>query len=364
MAISNGAKGSAGKAGELRWSGQTLNFAAPGTLPGMARISNLVQSVRSPEFRGVTFHEVLAKTALNHVPADSRMLPDEWTINPYRGCTHACAYCYARPTHKYLGLDILDDFDNEIIVKTNIVDVLRSELKKKRQLPRRVALGTSTDPYQRAEGRYQLMPGIIEALGTAGIPFSVLTKGTLIRRDLPLLVAANEQAHVEPGLSLSIVDDELQQSLEPGTPTTSARLKTIEVIRAAGLDCTVFIAPILPLLSDRPHQLEHLVRSLAKAGATAVLYTELYLPSQVRAGFFTWLRQQHPQLVSDYERIFSAGAIADPRYRAWLDAQITPLLRRYGLPDPDAGVADKFALHGKRSPATPRQENQAAPTLF
>ncbi|WP_382309621.1 radical SAM protein [Herbiconiux sp. UC225_62] len=349
------------EATRLRWAGQRIDAVAAGTLPGLARVSNLVQSVRSPEFQGVTFHEVLAKTALNHVPADARMLPDEWTINPYRGCTHACAYCYARPTHDHLGLDILGDFETQIIVKTNVVDVLRAELKKKRALPSRVALGTSTDPYQRAEGRYRLMPGIITALGESGVPLSVLTKGTLIRRDIPLLAEADRRAHVEPGLSISLVDEELQRSLEPGTPSTAARLATVSELRAAGLECTVFISPILPLLSDRPEQLDRMVRSVAEAGATSVLYTALYLSSRVRPGFFAWLGRAHPELVPDYQRIYSAGSNADPRYLTWLDDQMIPLLQRYGLPLPDAGVEDKFALNGKRS--APSNE-PPAPTLF
>ena len=166
----------------MRWSGQRADRVDVGTLPGLARLTGFVRSVRTPEFRGVTFHEVLAKSALNHVPADARMLPGEYTINPYRGCTHACQYCFARPTHTRLGLDVGGDFDNEIIVKTNIVEVLRAELARKRKLPPRVAFGTNTDVYQRAEGRYELMPGIIGALSGHRVPFSILTKGPLIRR--------------------------------------------------------------------------------------------------------------------------------------------------------------------------------------
>ena len=197
-------------------------------------MTGLVRSVRTPEFEGVTFHEVLAKSALNHVSPTSRMLPGEWTLNPYRGCTHACAYCYARPTHDHLGLGIGSDFERQVVVKTNIVDVLRTELATRRTLPDRVALGTNTDPYQRAEGRYRLMPGIIDALADARVPFSILTKGTLVRRDVERLAAASTAVHVELGLSISILDDALQASLEPGTPSTSARLATLRELRSAG----------------------------------------------------------------------------------------------------------------------------------
>src|SRR5262245_26429969 len=125
----------------MRWAGQRIDAVAAGALPGLTKVDGLVRSVRSPEFDGVTFHEVLTKSALNHVPATSTMLPGEWTINPYRGCTHACAYCFARPTHEYLGLGIGADFDRQIVVKVNVGEVLRREVGTKRVLPERVALG-------------------------------------------------------------------------------------------------------------------------------------------------------------------------------------------------------------------------------
>ncbi|MEU4242788.1 hypothetical protein [Actinoplanes sp. NPDC026619] len=118
---------------DMRWAGQRIDALAPGTLPGLGRLNNLVRSVRTPEFEGVTFHEVLTRSALNHVPATSAMLPGEWTINPCRGCTHACAYCVARPTHEHLGLDMGADFDNQVIVQVNVGDVLRRELAARRR---------------------------------------------------------------------------------------------------------------------------------------------------------------------------------------------------------------------------------------
>ena len=145
--------------------------------------------METPEFAGLTFHEVLAKSALNKVPGAARV-PFEWTINPYRGCSHACTYCFARRTHSYLELDTGADFDTQIVVKVNVVTVLRRELARPSWRRDPVALGTNTDPYQRAEGRYRLMPGIARALAESGTPFSILTKGTTLRRDLPLLTRA------------------------------------------------------------------------------------------------------------------------------------------------------------------------------
>jgi hypothetical protein len=132
-----------------RWDGQRVDAVDVEALPGLARLSSVVRSVRTPEFQGITFHEILAKSALNHVPDDARMLPGEWTINPYRGCIHACRYCFARSTHTRLGLNIGEDFDREIIVKVNIVEVLREELARKRKLPPRVAFGTKRYPEPR-----------------------------------------------------------------------------------------------------------------------------------------------------------------------------------------------------------------------
>src|ERR1700754_1968438 len=218
-----------------------------GALPGLQRIG-FVRSVRSPQFEGITFHEVLCKSALNKVP-EASMLPFRYTVNGYRGCSHACRYCFARPTHEYLDLDCGTDFDTQVVVKTNVADVLRREVHRRSWQRETVALGTNTDPYQRAEGRYALMPGIIGALADSGTPFSILTKGTLLRRDLPLLRAACDAVPVSVAVSLAVGDAEghkdLHKDLEPGTPTPQARLSLITAIREAGLDCHVMVAPVL-----------------------------------------------------------------------------------------------------------------------
>ncbi len=146
----------------MRWDGQSVSV-DDGALPGLQRIG-FVRSVRTPQFDGITFHEVLCKSALNKVP-DASMLPFRYTVNGYRGCSHACRYCFARPTHEYLEMDCGTDFDTQVVVKTNVAEVLRRELHRKSWRRETVALGTNTDPYQRAEGRYALMPGIIARTG-------------------------------------------------------------------------------------------------------------------------------------------------------------------------------------------------------
>src|SRR5215210_3067323 len=233
----------------MRWDAQRLDLEEPSTLPGMPSIRGLLRSVQVPEFPGLTFHEVRAKSALNRVPGESAM-PFPWTINPYRGCSHACVYCFARRTHEWLELDAGTDFDTQVVVKTNLVDVLRRELARPSWRHEHVALGTNTDPYQRAEGRYRLMPGVIRALADSGTPFSILTKGTLLRRDVPLLVSAADQVPLGLGVSMAIWDDGLHASLEPGVPTPRARLALVHALTDAGLTCGVFLAPVLPGLTD------------------------------------------------------------------------------------------------------------------
>src|SRR5690349_13766341 len=229
----------------MRWAGQGIDV-DDCALPGLPR-SGLFRSVRTPQLEGIRFHAVTFKSAPHKVPAAS-MLPFHYTVNGYRGCSHACRYCFARPTHEYLDFDPGHDFDTQVVVKTNIADVLRRELHRPSWTRETVALGTNTDPYQRAEGRYALMPGIIDALAGSGTPFSILTKGTLLRRDLPLLTEAARRVDVSVAVSLAVGDPELHERLEPGTPTPRARLELVRAVRAAGLECHVMVAPVLPML--------------------------------------------------------------------------------------------------------------------
>jgi DNA repair photolyase len=359
----------------MRWSGQELQAEQVGTLPGLARLNNLVRSVQTPEFAGITFHEVLAKSALNRVPGQSAM-PFGWTINPYRGCSHACTYCFARPTHKYLDLDAGKDFDNEIIVKVNVAEILQKELAKPAWGRHPVALGTNTDPYQRAEGRYRLMPGIIAALADNGTPFSILTKGSLLRRDLDLIAEASRMVPVDLAMSIAIYDDDLQQAVEPGTPSTKARLATVSAVRERGMDCTVFMMPILPFLTDTRAHLDEALRQAKGADATSVIYTALHLKPGVKDWYFRWLARDHPELLPRYREMYQAGTYAPKEYRTWLAARIKPLIRAHGLErgreDPTTGGVLSTALAypkpaGERMPRSLIAEElppELVPTLF
>jgi DNA repair photolyase len=192
-------------------------------------------------------------------------------------------------------------------------------------------LGTNTDPYQRAEGRYALMPGIIGALAGSGTPLSILTKGTLLRRDLPLIVDASGQVPVSLAVSLAVGDPELHKQVEPGTPTPQSRLGLIGAIRDAGLDCHVMVAPVLPYLTDSVEHLDGLLRQIASAGATGATVFGLHLRGSTRGWFMSWLGRTHPQLVGRYRELYRRGAYLPPSYRDELRARAAPLIAKYRL---------------------------------
>ncbi len=313
----------------MRWDSQSIEI-DDGALPGLERIG-FVRSVRTPQFDGITFHEVLCKSALNKIPDAGAVLPFKYTVNGYRGCSHACRYCFARPTHEYLDLDCGNDFDTQIIVKTNVADVLRRELHRRSWRRETVALGTNTDPYQRAEGRYALMPGIIRALAGSGTPLSILTKGTLLRRDLPLIADAAGQVPVTLAVSLAVGDPELHKQVEPGTASPQARLGLIAAIRDAGLDCHVMVAPVLPYLTDSVEHLDDLLRQIASAGATGVTLFGLHLRGSTRGWFMSWLARTHPQLAGRYRELYRRGAYLPTSYRDDLRARAAPLIAKYAL---------------------------------
>jgi DNA repair photolyase len=340
----------------MRWATQDITREESGALPGLARVANLIRSVQTPEFEGITFHEVAAKSALNRVP-DASAMPYDWTINPYRGCSHACTYCFARPSHTFLGLDSGLDFDSQVVVKVNVAEVLRVELARPTWRREWVALGTNTDPYQRAEGRYRLMPGIVTALARSGTPFSVLTKGTLIRRDLPLLAGAAHDVGGSVAFTVAVFDDALQSTLEPGAPSTAARLATVAEARGAGLEPAVFIAPILPFLTDSPELLDEAMRRISEAGATTVSYDILNLRPGVKEWFARWLSRERPDLAGRYRDLFGPRAYVPEDYRALIRERVRTAMAAHGL------QSLRFRPAEPAAPTT-GQSAELAPTLF
>ncbi|WP_336992274.1 Rv2578c family radical SAM protein [Leucobacter sp. VD1] len=356
----------------MRWNGQRVDAASEATLPGLglgevAALPGHLRTVRAPEFAGLVFHEVIAKSALNRVPASSSM-PFSWTINPYRGCSHACVYCFARGSHRYLDFDTGRDFDSQIVVKVNIAEVLGRELGRPSWAGEHVALGTNTDPYQRAEGRYRLMPGIIDALARSATPMSILTKGTLLRRDLPQLVEVAQRAPVTLSMSIAVTDPELQRSIEPGVPSARARLDTIAAARDAGFAPAVFVMPVMPHLTDSTEQLGSLLGDIRAAGARSVMYGPLHLRAHVKPWFFAWLERAYPELLPVYHSLYPGSASRAPQsYRMELAARIRPIIRRLGLEwsaPRDTGPARSRAQFSAEQLATIGPPGVPAPTLF
>lgn len=257
--------------------------------------------------RGLTFYEVNSKRIINKVPDSSRM-PFRYTINAYRGCSHACRYCFARPTHEYLGFNLANDFDSRIVVKVNAVARARAELASRRWRGDWIAMGTNTDPYQKAEARYHLTCGLIGVLSDARNPFSILTKSTLVLRDLDLLREAARHTDVGLNISIGTLDNDVWRLLEPGTPPPRGRLEAVRRLNDAGVPCGVLIAPVVPGLSDDDEHLEKIALACKKAGATSVHSIALHLRPKVREHYLAFLAEKRPDLLALYRSRFPRGS--------------------------------------------------------
>ena len=347
--------------GRMRWSGQLIGAgdaaSAQSALFDTAQFEGgvVARTFDTPGFRGATFYEVRAKSVLNRVQGDAWMF--EWTINPYRGCGHRCVYCFARKTHTYLDLDAGLDFDTQIVVKVNAPEVLRRELARPSWRRDPVAMGTNVDCYQRAEGRYRLMPEIISALAESGTPLSILTKGTLLLRDLPLLRSAAREVDVSLSMSIGFVDETVWRGIEPGTPRPARRLDAVRTLADSGLGCSVLMAPILPYLTDRPEQLRATVAAIAGAGARSVIPLVLHLRPGAREWYMQWLAQQRPDLVQRYRALYRKGSYAPKWYTERIAKTVREYAVEFGLDRPRDGGS--FRNGGRRSDVGPATEPSA-----
>src|SRR3982751_3587367 len=229
----------------------------------------VVRRFDAPEAMDIRFYEVRAKSALNRVPKASQM-PFRWTINPYRGCTHACKFCFARPTHAYLDFDAGRDFEREIVVKVNAPELVRRELARPSWKREHVAIGTNTDPYQWVESRYRLMPGIWEAFRDARNPCSILTKSPLLLRDIEVMKEVGAVTQIHANLSIPTLDPKAWRATEPHTPHPRARLEAVAELNRAGIPTGVLVAPLMPGINDAPEQVQPLLEAAAAAGATGI----------------------------------------------------------------------------------------------
>jgi DNA repair photolyase len=263
--------------------------------------------------------------------------------------------CFARNSHTYLDLDAGADFNTRVVVKVNAPELVRKKMAAPSWAGEHIAMGTNVDCYQRAEGRYQLMPGIIGALRDAANPFSILTKGTLILRDIELLAEAAEVTEVGLNVSAGFVDKELWRSIEPGTPAPGRRLEACATLNERGLRCGVLMGPVVPFLSDSPDQLDEAVRQIAAAGARHVMPIVLHLRPGTREWFFGWLRAQHPGLVEAYLELYGRGAYAPKVYQNRITGQVRELAEKYGIGRPRPGSG-----HGTLPPRSATATRPAA----
>jgi DNA repair photolyase len=319
----------------VRWNNLTTEADEKARLPGYKE-SAVVRRFRAPDAVETRFYEIRAKSILNRVPEASQM-PFRWTINPFRGCTHACAYCFARPTHRYLDFDAGRDFEREIVVKVNAPELLRAELARPSWKGEHVALGTNTDPYQWVEGRYKLMPGIWEAFRDAANPCSVLTKSPLLLRDLALMREIAARTSFGAALSVPTLDERAWRATEPHTPHPRARLEAVAELTRAGIETGVLIAPLMPGINDAPEQVEAILELAYEAGASYVTGIALHLRGELHELFFDWLREHRPALVERYERLYRKRAYAPVEERRRLarlvkGPELSPSERMRGPP--------------------------------
>jgi DNA repair photolyase len=337
----------------MRWSNLSLEQAPAGALP-LVLPDAVVRTFDTPGFAGITFYEIRAKSIISRVPAASQV-PFDWTINPYRGCSHACRYCFARNTHTYLDLDAGLDFDSKVVVKVNAAELLRRELGARSWGGEHIAMGTNVDCYQRAEGRYRLMPGIIEALRDYANPFSILTKGTLIARDLDLLRQAADVTRVGVSFSVGFLDHEVWRTVEPGTPSPHRRLDAVRQFAEAGFDVHVLMAPILPGLTDTDESIDTTVAAIASSGAAGCTPLILHLRPGAREWYLGWLTRTHPHLLEQYRRLYRGGSYAPKAYQREVAARVADSARRHGL--------DRARTSRHRAIAEPAAPNPPAEQL-
>ena len=283
----------------------------------------------------VDYQEVTCRSALNRVEG----MPFTWTLNPYRGCTHGCHYCFARRYHAYLELDAGDEFASVILVKVNFADVLRGELARPGWRGELIGLGTATDPYQPIEGHYRLTRRALEALVDHPAPVGLVTKGPMVVRDLDLLVDLSRRAACTVHMSVPTVDEDAWRILEPGTAHPLQRLRAVRALTDAGVAAGVIMAPVVPGLTSQPAKIEETIKAIADHGARFCGAVVLHLEGGTRDHFMRFLSREFPDLAPRVDRLY-ASKYAPRRHQDQVHGVLDLLCRRYGL-------------RGDRKPSTP-----------
>lgn len=302
----------------------TVRRARADGLTGGAAGAALTDGVRRAG--GALYQEVACRSALNRVDG----MPFRWTLNPYRGCTHACHYCFARRYQSQLELGESEDFSSVVLVKTNFPEVLARELSRRRLGDQMVALGTATDPYQPIEGRYRVTRRTLAALIGHPTPVGLVTKGTLVVRDADLLAELSRRTRCTVTFSLPTVDEDAWRKLEPGTAHPRQRLRAVRRLRDAGVDAGVLMAPIVPGISSHPAKIERTIEAIVDSGANYVGSLLLHLEGGTRRHFLDFLAREYPQLVAGYGRLY-AGKHASASYATRFRTVMGVLQAKYGL---------------------------------
>jgi DNA repair photolyase len=279
-----------------------------------------------------TYQEVTCRSALNPVAG----MPFRWTLNPYRGCTHGCHYCFARRYHTQFELNVGDEFASVILVKTNLAEVLARELDRPGWRREEVAFGTATDPYQPIEGHYRLTRRSLAALAESRTPVGLVTKGPMVVRDRDVLLEVSKRASCSVCVSVPTVDEGAWRALEPGTAHPLQRLRAVRELVDAGIHAGVLMAPVVPGFTTAPAKLERTIKAIADHGARFVGSQLLYLKDGTRAHFMEFLSREFPDLRTRYNRLY-AGAYAPRPYTDRVQGLIAMLKSRYGPFAPRAG---------------------------
>lgn len=282
-----------------------------------------------PRLTEVAYEEVQCKSALNQV----KNMGFSWSLNPYTGCEHRCAFCYVRAFELRADRPSDGRYGRTIRVKVNVAGVLRGELSRKSWRRETVVIGAATDPYQPAEGRYRLTRQCVEVLKEFSNPVAVITRGPMVVRDIDVLCELARRADLHITFSIPTVDDDIWRKTEPGTAHPRQRLRAIEKLVAAGIDVGVGMAPIMPGLSDRPDQLEAVVKAARAAGATGLWAGMLHLKDGTREHFMSVLTKHWPELVPRYEQAYRERAYLPPSFGEKAMKEVARLRSAHGVAD-------------------------------
>lgn len=282
-----------------------------------------------PRLTDVTYSEIQCKSALNPV----KNMGFAWSLNPYTGCEHRCAFCYVRAFELRADRPFDDRYGRTVRVKVNVAAVLRSELARRSWKKETVVIGAATDPYQPAEGRYRLTRQCLEAMRDFANPAAMITRGPMIVRDIDVLSQLARRAELHITFSIPTLDDDIWRKTEPGTAHPRQRLRAIEKLVEAGIDVGVGMAPILPGLSDRPEQLEQVIRAARQAGATGLWAGMLHLKDGTREHFMSVLKKHWPELVPRYERAYLDRAYLPPSFGTKTIDEVKRLRSEHGVTD-------------------------------